>query len=90
MGVFGYIFGAGFVFSGIAKCLFPAHTGMWVINGEIVASGTQFYVPQPPAHEILGVWYIPIALILGSVILMCTTWAIRNCLRISRNRQSKL
>jgi uncharacterized membrane protein len=90
LGLFGYLIGGGFVLSGFAKCLFPAHTGTWVLDGNVVASGTQLYPPQPPAHEILGMWYVPIALTLGSLLLFSTTWSIRTSLRLSHRWQSKL
>ncbi len=90
LGLFGYFIGGGFVLTAFAKCLFPAHTGTWVIDGNIVASGTQLYIPRPPAHEILGMWYLPIALTLGSLMLVSTTWAIRTALRFSQSWQSRL
>jgi uncharacterized membrane protein len=89
-GFLGYVLGSGFVLSAFAKCLFPTHTGTWVDQGQVVASGTLLYVPQPPAHEILGTWYIPIALTLGSLTLIATTILMRSSLRVSRRWQAKL
>lgn len=88
--VFGYAFGVGFVLSAFAKCIFPAHTGAWVRGGELVISGTQLYIPQPPAHEILGWWYVPITLTIGSLLTLATTFVIRTSLRISHRVQVRL
>jgi uncharacterized membrane protein len=88
--VFGYAFGVGFVLSAFAKCIFPAHTGAWVRGGDLVISGTQLYIPQPPAHEILGWWYVPITLTIGSLLTLATTFVIRSSLRISKNVQAKV
>ncbi len=88
--VFGYVLGAGLVLSAFAKCIFPAHTGMWIRGGEFIGAGTQLYVPQAPAQEILGWWYVLIALTLGSLITLFTTFVIRKSLRISQTLQSKL
>jgi uncharacterized membrane protein len=90
LGLLGYFIGGGCVLTGFAKCLFPAQTGTWVLDGNVVASGTQLYTPPPPAHEIFGMWYIPIALTLGSLALFSTTWAIRTSLRFSHRWQSRL
>jgi hypothetical protein len=35
-------------------------------------------------------WIVPLGLILGSLILLFTTWAIRTSLRISQRWQSRL
>lgn len=90
LGLFGYLIGGGFVLTALAKCIFPAHTGAWVIDGRFVNSGTLLDVPPPPAHEVLGMWYIPIALTIGSLLLLSTTWAIRTSLRLSQRWQSKI
>ena len=90
--VFGYALGGGFVLSAFAKCVFPSHTGVWVRSGELVMSGTTIssYIPQPPAREMLGWWYVPITLVLGSLLLLLTTFVIRTSLRISQTVQAKL
>jgi uncharacterized membrane protein len=90
LAIFGYLMGGAMVATAFAKCLFPAHTGAWVMDGNLVASGTHLYIPPPPAHEVLGIWYMPIALILGSLTLLFTTWAIRKTLWVSQRWQSKL
>jgi uncharacterized membrane protein len=89
-GILGYAVGAGFVISGLIKPLFPAHTGFWVRNGTFVGSGTMVPIPQSPAHEILGSWYTPLALILGVVILLLTSFLVRAGLRTSKRVQATL
>jgi uncharacterized membrane protein len=90
VGVFGYAMGGGMVLSGMIKPIFPAHTGMWIQDGHMIAFGTQFPRIYPPAHEVLGMWYIPLMLTAGSLTLLATTLAIRTSLRISQSWQAKL
>lgn len=89
-GVFGYAIGAGFVATAFVKCIYPQNVGVWSIGGHFVNSGALFPPPPPPAHEILGWWYIPIAFVIGSLLLICTTTAIRFFLRTSHRWQSVL
>ena len=88
--MFGYLIGGGMVLSAFAKCIFPAHTGVWMRNGELISSGTLFGIPPAPAHEIAGWWYLPAALTLGSLLLLLTTFIIRTSLRISQTVQGRL
>jgi uncharacterized membrane protein len=90
LGLFGYALGGGLVLTGLIKPIMPANTGMWVENGHLASSGVLFPPPAPPAHEVLGMWYILFALTVGSLTLLFTTWAIRRSLRISQRWQSKL
>lgn len=91
LGMFGYLIGGGLVLTALLKPIFPANTGMWLIDGHLVAFGTQFFAPQTPAHEVLGLLnYILLGLSLGSLILLLTTFTIRNSLRLSRHWQAKL
>lgn len=89
-GMFGYLIGGGLVLSAMIKPIFPANTGMWFRDGQMVASGTQFFPPQPPAHEVLGMMYIPIMLTVGSLTLLLTTFVIRRTLRVSQRWQARL
>ncbi len=90
MAVFGYIIGANLVLTALVKPLLPAHTGLWVNNGHFVAAGIDFLPPASGYHEVLGLWYIPLALTVGSLTLLFTTFAIRASLRISQRWQSKI
>lgn len=88
--VFGYAIGGGLVLSGLSKTIFPANTGLWMNGGRLVSSGTLFPAPAPPAQEVLGWWYIPLALSVGSLLLLVTNFLIRRSLRFSQRWQSKL
>ena len=88
--IFGYLIGGGFVLSAFAKCIFPAHTGVWFSDGKLISSGTLFDIPQPPAHEVAGWLYLPAALVIGSILILVTSFLIRRSLRISRLVQEKL
>ena len=91
LAIIGYSMGAGLVLTALVKPLLPANTGVWFdSSGHFISSGVLFPSPAPPAHEVLGIWYIPVALIIGSVTLLFTTWAIRTSLRISQRWQSRL
>ena len=88
--VFGYCIGGGFVLTGLLKPILPANTGLWVLDGHLVSSGTLFPPPSWPAHEVLGMWYCPLALVLGSLTLLLTTFVIQRLLRLSQRVQSRL
>jgi uncharacterized membrane protein len=90
VGMFGYLIGGGMVLSGMLKPIFPAYTGMWFRDGHMIATGTQVYPPPSPAHEVLGIWYIPLMLTAGSLTLLATTFMIRASLRVSQRWQAKL
>jgi uncharacterized membrane protein len=90
LAVLGYAFGGGMVLTALIKPVLPGNTGTWVRNGHILSSGVLFPPPPLPAHEVLGMAYIPIALVVGSLALLFTTWAIRNFLRLSQRWQSRL
>ena len=89
LGLFGYALGGGLALTALIKPILPANTGMWVENGHLASSGVLFPPPAPPAHEVLGLWYILFALTVGSLTLLFTTWVIRRSLRISQRWQSK-
>jgi uncharacterized membrane protein len=90
VGMFGYAIGGGLVLEAMLKPIFPANTGLWVKDGFPVSSGTVIPAPAPPAHEVLGMWYIPIALIIGSLTLLATMTIIRTALRASQRFQVRL
>lgn len=90
VGVIGYAMGGGLALSGMLKPVFPSHTGMWVQDGRLIAFGTQFPTIGPPAHEVLGMWYIPLMLTAGSMTLLLTSYLIRTSLRISQKWHLKL
>lgn len=90
LSVFGYAFGVGFVLVALAKAIVPSHTGAWVQDGRLIAAGALEYGIPPQAHEVLGMWIIPLGLVLGSLTLLLTTWSIRTSLRLSHRWQAGL
>jgi|HubBroStandDraft_1064217.scaffolds.fasta_scaffold96672_1 hypothetical protein len=90
VGMIGYAIGGGLVLTALVKPILPANTGLWVLDGHSANSGVLFPPPAPPAYEVLGFWYIPIVLTLGSLILFLTMGLIRSALRISGRWQSWL
>ena len=76
--------------SALMKPFLPANTGLWFREGSMLNSGTMFPAPAPPTHEVLGWWYIPIMLILGSLTLLVTTFAIQKFLAASHRLLARL
>ena len=70
------------VLTALLKPILPEHTGVWFDgSGHFMSSGVQFPPPGSSAHEVLGFWYIPLALAAGSLALLATTWTIRASLQ---------
>lgn len=90
LSVLGYSFGAGFVIVAFAKMIVPGHAGAWVEDGRLIGFGAFEYGMPASAHEVLGVWIIPLALTAGSLTLLLTTFLIRHSLRVSRLVQARL
>ena len=91
LGIFGYAIGGGLVLTALVKPILPGNTGVWFDgNGHLMSSGVLFPPPGSSAHEVLGMWYLPLALIVGSLTLLTTTWAIRTSLSISQRWRAKL
>lgn len=73
--VIGYCMGAGFIITALLKSFFPQETGLWV-GPHMFDFG--FRVPVTTLdHEVLGWWYVPVALALGGFSLWITTYGIR-------------
>ena len=87
--VFGYLIGGGFVMVGFLKPIFPKNTGLW-LGGPEPNSGLLFPAPAPPAHEVLGIYFIPLALFVGCLLILLTTLIIRFVLRTSRQWEVQL
>jgi uncharacterized membrane protein len=90
LGLFGYTMGVGLVLTALLKPIFPANTGVWFVNGHFHSAGSMFPGPPPNVHDVLGLWYTPLALTLGSLTLLLTTFLIQTSLRVSQRWQSKL
>ena len=74
--LFGYALGGGLLLTAILKPIFPRQTGLWIGPGVF-----DFGIHEPryadPVHEVLGWWYIPLALGLGCFFVWLTTYGIR-------------
>ncbi len=80
--VSGYLTGAGMILSALAKPFFSSAIGMWRPTPHSLAAGMVAANVQP-MHEVLGWWYIPLALGIGAVLILVTTLIVRGCLWIS-------
>jgi uncharacterized membrane protein len=90
LGLFGYLTGANLVLTALVKPFLLQHTGLWLDgNGNFMSAGVQFPGPGSSVHEVLGFWYIPLGLTIGSLALVATTWAIRRSLRTSQHWQAR-
>lgn len=72
----GYATGVSFLLLALMKPFFPANTGLWVGPEQLNFSfrfGATMTNPNPPVHEVLGWWLIPVCLTIGSLALACTT-----------------
>ena len=78
------------VITALLKPIVPANPVLWMLDGHVVSSGVLFPPPAAPAHEVLGMSYILIALVAGSLTLLSTTWAIRVFLGLSRGLEAQL
>ncbi len=88
--ILGYSLGVAFVVVALAKSIVPSHAGAWMQDGRLVAAGAFVHGLPPQAHEVLGMWIIPLALVLGSLTLLFTNWAIRASLRSFQHWQARL
>ncbi len=89
-GAFGYLMGGGMVLAGVLKPIFPHNAGIWVTKTQVVSAGVLTPAPPPPAHEVAGLWFTPIMLVLGALLLLATTAVIRAALGASQRLQAYL
>lgn len=88
--LFGYTLGTGLVVGALLKPFFPSNIGVWVNQSRTVTEGFTSTTTRFTPHEILGIWAIPLFLVLGSLTLMATTILIRGVLRGSQHLQLRL
>jgi uncharacterized membrane protein len=92
-GFIGYLAGAGFIITALLKPFLPRLIGLWVgphaftfglwVHGS-GGFGIGWYTADQAAasvHEVLGLWYILVALTLGGIFLYLTTLATRHLIR---------
>ena len=85
----GYMTGGAFLLLALLKPFFPKYTGLWMGPGEFAFSfhmGATMTNPASQVHEVLGWWFIPVCLVLGSLSLAGTTKLIQLLLRRFRWR----
>jgi uncharacterized membrane protein len=74
LALLGYTLGASFYITALLKPFFPHNVGMFLSEqGLIIAR----FPEPPPGAEILGVYYIPVAVFVGFLFTLGTTLAIR-------------
>ena len=78
MALIGYTLAAAFYVTALLKPLFPHNVGLFV--GSEGINLARFPVP-PMGTEILGVYYIPVAVVVGYLFTFVTTLAIRFVVR---------
>jgi hypothetical protein len=76
----GYAAGVGFLVLALLKPIFPDRTGLWVGPGVFeftfrIGMRPSYYTAS--VHEVLGWWFLPVCLIIGSLSLLATTKAIQ-------------
>jgi hypothetical protein len=85
----GYGTGGALVLTAILKPIFPHQIGLWIGPG-VFDFGAHEPRYSDPVHEVLGHWYIPVALWLGGCLIGLTTYGIRWYLRRLKQRGSLL
>ncbi|HVG91366.1 MAG TPA: hypothetical protein VNB54_07735 [Alphaproteobacteria bacterium] len=74
----GYLLGASFYLTALLKPLFPHHIGIFVSHEGLNIAR---FPDPPPGTELVGAYYIPIAVCLGFLFTFLTTVTIRSVVR---------
>ncbi len=74
----GYVMAASFYITGILKPFFPDHIGLYVSNQGV---NLAHFPGIPPGTDVLGIYYIPVAILLGYLLTVGTTMLIRSVIR---------
>jgi uncharacterized membrane protein len=74
----GYVLSASFYITALLKPFFPHNVGVFISREGL--NLTRFPAP-PPGTEVLGVYYIPVAVVLGYLFTFGTTLLIRFVMR---------
>lgn len=81
--VFGYSFGSGFLLAGVLKPVFPRFIGLYVSSQTLTLNRQGV----PGERELLGIYFMPFALCVGSFLFAGTTLLLKWLVR--RFRQAK-
>ncbi|MGI9103049.1 MAG: DUF1700 domain-containing protein [Terriglobales bacterium] len=84
----GYLASLSFVIVALLKPIFPRNTGLWIGPGQF-NFGTHF-PPPADAQEWLGIWIIPVALILAFTFFILTTKVVQFLIARFKFRPSAL
>ncbi len=94
----GYGTGGAMVLSAILKPIFPKQIGLWIGPGVFTFGIHEaghygggiglILITSSPAHEVLGWWYIPVALAIGCLFVWGTTRLVRKLVRRMKTRPS--
>lgn len=71
--VVGYSFAAGFYLTAVLKPIYPSNVGFFVNSQGLVLANW----PPPSGHELLGPYFIPVALIVGFLFIAGTSYILR-------------
>ncbi len=77
----GYLMALGLLFTVLLKPFFPDRIGLWVGHGNFVFGATS---RSAGVHDVLGSWYIPVAMLLAFGAAVGTTHALRWLMRTRR------
>jgi uncharacterized membrane protein len=83
LGLFGYGLALGWIVGAFGKMIAPDKFGAWV-SPMSFSIGTN---DNPSAHELLGIWLIPVGLVLGTLFTIGTTWLLRWSMKFARVRR---
>lgn len=81
----GYGVGLGLILTGVLKPIFPANTGLFLVNGVPHGLGIQFPV-QPGVQIVGGYWLIPIVILAGLFVFVVTHRLARRLLSWARHQ----
>jgi hypothetical protein len=85
----GYSLGGGLILTALVKpFLPPALTGLWIGPHAFGFGIGAYAADHAGVHEVLGIWYIPVALTLGALLLQGTTLIMRKLLRLFARARS--
>ena len=96
----GYGTGLAMLLSGMLKPIFPKQTGLWIgpgifhfgihnTDGNVGGVGLLLYT-RGPAHELLGWWYIPVTLVISTLLIWGTTLFLRKLINGANGRRQSL
>jgi uncharacterized membrane protein len=74
LAVLGYTLAASFYLTALLKPFFPHNVGVFVGEGRL---NLAHFPEPPPGAEILGIYYVPVAVFVGFLFTLGTTLAIR-------------